>query len=67
MKDGGVSTALTHILKKFAHKITEDPRIVLPDAVQIERHAQKNEEIRQSHAGEVKVGGRAHISAASGH
>lgn len=61
MKDGGRSAPLKHVVIETAHSFTENPWYVLPQAVEVEGQAEEDDEIRDSHAGQVQVGGGLHV------
>ncbi len=61
VEDGGVRAAFAHKLKEFAQLVAEVPRSVPPDPVQVEGHAEENQQVWECHATEVKVGGGSHV------
>lgn len=61
VQDGGVGAALTDELEELAEEVPEVPGPVLPEAKEVQGHAEKDEQIGEGHAGQVEVGGGPHV------
>lgn len=58
---GGVGAALAYELEELAELLAKIPRPVPPDPVQVQGHTQEDQQVRESHAGQVQIGGRPHV------
>lgn len=61
VEDGGVGAALADELEELAQEIPEVPGPVLPEAEEVQGHAEEDEQVREGHAGQVEVGGGPHV------
>lgn len=61
MEDGGVGARFIDVVWKTAHQLPEDPRYILPEAVEVEGEAEEDDQVWYGHAGEIQVGGGLHV------
>lgn len=61
VEDGGVGAALADELEELAEEIPEVPGPVLPEAKEVQWHAEEDEQVGEGHAGQVEVGGGPHV------
>lgn len=61
VEDGGVGAALADELEELAEEIPKVPGPVLPEAEEVQRHAEEDEQVGEGHAGQVEVGGGPHV------
>lgn len=61
VEDGGVGAALADELEELAEEVPEVPGPVLPEAEQVQGHAEEDEQVGERHAGQVEVGGGPHV------
>lgn len=61
MEDGGVGACFIDVVWKTAHQLPEDPRYILPEAVEVEGEAEEDNQVRDGHAGEIQIGGGLHV------
>lgn len=61
VQDGGRRAALEHVVVEAAHGLAEQPRHVLPQAVEVEGQADEEHQVGHGHAGQVEVGGGLHV------
>ena len=61
VENGGRGAAFKDVVIEAAHRFAEQPRHVLPQAVQVKGQAEEDDEVRHGHAGQVQVGGGFHV------
>lgn len=63
----GVGAALADELEEFAEQVTQVPGPVMPEADEVEGHAEEDEKVGEGHAGQVEVGGGTQLAEARHH
>ena len=58
----GIGAALANKLEEFAEQVTQVPGPVMPEAHEVEGHAEEDEQVGEGHAGQVEVGGGAQLA-----
>lgn len=61
VEDGGRGAAFEDVVIEAAHGFAEQPRHVLPQAVEVKGQAEEDDEVGHGHAGQVEVGGGFHV------
>lgn len=61
VEDGGVGAALADELEELAEEVPKVPGPVLPEAEEVQGHAEEDEQVGEGHAGQVEVGGGPHV------
>lgn len=61
VEDGGVGAALADELEELAEEVPEVPGPILPEAEEVQGHAEEDEQVGEGHAGQVEVGGGSHV------
>lgn len=61
VEDGGRGAALEDVVIEAAHGFAEQPRHVLPQAVEVKGQAEEDDEVGHRHARQVQVGGGFHV------
>lgn len=61
VEDGGVGAALADELEELAEEVPKVPGPVLPEAEEVQGHAEEDKQVGKGHAGQVEVGGGPHV------
>lgn len=61
VEDGRGGAALKDVVVEAAHGLAEQPGHVLPQAIEVKGQAEKDDQVRHCHAGQVEVGGGLHV------
>lgn len=61
VENGGRGAAFKDVVIEAAHRLAEQPRHVLPQAVKVKGQAEEDDEVGHRHTGQVQVGGGFHV------